>query len=89
MKFFFLFLIPSAVFSAAGPVYVHEQPAQSEFRNIYERAADVSFTPKIFTGTSTPSFRPEKVGDLFVNTSSGKVYVSTGSANSGDWAILN
>lgn len=46
-------------------------------------------TPEISTGTSAPTSTPRKVGDMFVDTSANKVYVSTGTSSSSDWTILN
>lgn len=49
----------------------------------------VATTPTISSGTSAPATTPVKVGDIFVDTSSKKMYVATGIASSNDWTILN
>lgn len=46
-------------------------------------------SPIIFTGTAAPTTIPKKIGDIFINTSAGKVYVSAGTSASSDWKILN
>lgn len=46
-------------------------------------------TPTILTGVLPPTSTPLKVGNLFINTSAGKVYCSTGTSSSADWKILN
>ena len=74
---------------ASGPIYTHPQPVQEEFRIIYTEKAEARTSPKIFTSTAIPSVAPEKIGDIFINTSTGKVYIATGTANSGSFAILN
>ena len=74
---------------ASGPIYTHPQPTQEEFRVLYTEKAEARTAPKIFTSTAIPSVAPEKIGDIFINTSTGKVYIATGTANSGDFAILN
>lgn len=45
--------------------------------------------PFVYTGILAPSTTPEKIGDLFVNTASGKAYISVGTSSSSDWKILN
>lgn len=83
-----LLLIGIPVF-ADGPAYRHEGKTQEEFQILYNEKADKRTTPKIYTSTSTPTFAPSKYGDIFVNTTSGKVYIASGTSNSGSWAILN
>ncbi len=46
-------------------------------------------TPNISTGTAAPTTTPKKVGDMFVDTTNDKVYVSTGTSSSTDWNVLN
>jgi len=74
---------------ATGPVYTHPQPVQEEFRVLYTEKAEARTSPKIFTSTAVPSIAPEKTGDIFINTSTSKVYIATATASSGSWAILN
>ena len=45
--------------------------------------------PTITTGILPPTTTPKKIGDIFVNTALAKVYISTGTASSVDWSILN
>lgn len=45
--------------------------------------------PTIATGTSAPATTPTKVGDIFVDTTGKKVYVSAGTSSSADWLVLN
>ncbi|NBP00080.1 MAG: hypothetical protein EBU90_08105 [Proteobacteria bacterium] len=40
-------------------------------------------------GTAAPTTTPAKVGLLFIDTTSAKVYVSTGITASTDWKALN
>lgn len=46
-------------------------------------------TIKISTGTSAPATTPQNIGDLFVDTSAGKLYFAKGTASSADWIIVN
>lgn len=42
-----------------------------------------------FTGTAAPNTTPTAVGQIYVDTNAGKVYISVGTSSSSDWAILN
>ena len=41
------------------------------------------------SGTTAPSSTPVSVGQMYVDTTAKKVYVSTGTSSSSDWKILN
>jgi len=45
--------------------------------------------PVITSGASAPATTPNKVGDIFVNTSAKKLYFATGTSSSADWTIAN
>lgn len=47
------------------------------------------FAPTIYNGILAPTLTPTKIGDTFINTAAGKVYVATGVSSSADWKILN
>jgi hypothetical protein len=44
---------------------------------------------KKYNGTAAPETTPTALGEMFVDTTNGKVYVSTGTSSSADWKILN
>ena len=46
-------------------------------------------TPTISSGSGAPGTTPTKVGDIYVDTSGKKLYIATGTTNSGDWTITN
>jgi hypothetical protein len=46
-------------------------------------------SPTIYTGTAAPTTVPQKKGDIFLRTDTGKVYVATGTDTSADWKLLN
>lgn len=46
-------------------------------------------TPTISSGASAPSSTPTALGQLYINTSTAKVYISTGTSSSADWTIMN
>ena len=45
--------------------------------------------PIIEDDSGAPGSTPDKVGDTYIDTSGGKVYIATGTSNSSDWKILN
>jgi hypothetical protein len=51
-------------------------------------ATDTAHVAKVFHGTDTSGVVPTKIGDMYVNTSTKKIYVSTTAAAHG-WVILN
>lgn len=60
--------------------------SQRNFQNVYSA---INSKPSISSGAGVPALAPVKVGDIYINTSAGKVYIATGTANSGSYAILN
>ncbi len=46
-------------------------------------------TPEISSGIIAPTSTPTKIGNIYIDTVLGKVYISTGTTNSADWKILN
>lgn len=42
-----------------------------------------------FTGTAAPNTTPSAVGQTYVDTNAGKVYISVGTSSSSDWAPMN
>lgn len=40
-------------------------------------------------GTGAPATTPTSIGQMYIDTAAEKVYVSTGTASSADWKILN
>jgi hypothetical protein len=40
-------------------------------------------------GTSAPATTPSRVGLIYIKTDTAKVYISTGTASSADWTLLN
>ena len=53
------------------------------------KATSVTCSPTVTSGTATPGTPPVKIGDMYVNTSTKKIYVATGTASVTDWTILN
>ncbi len=44
---------------------------------------------EIRSGTITPDTVPARVGQLYVNTSTKKVYVASGTSATSDWTLVN
>lgn len=53
-----------------------------KLRNGVDRA------PMIYTGTAAPDTTPQKIGDLFIDTTNHNVYVSDGTTDSTNWVVL-
>ncbi len=45
--------------------------------------------PTISSGTTAPSSTPDKIGDIYVNTTGTTMYVATGTSSSSDWTAVN
>jgi hypothetical protein len=43
----------------------------------------------ISSGTSAPASIPSALGQIYIDTSTSKVYLSTGTSSSNDWTLLN
>ena len=43
----------------------------------------------VSSGASVPSSIPTAIGQIYIDTSAAKVYISTGTSSSADWAIIN
>ena len=56
---------------------------------VYFDGTNVSYDAKVTIGTAAPTTTPTSVGQLFVDTTNKKAYISTGTASSADWTILN
>lgn len=45
--------------------------------------------PHVTTGTTAPSTAPDKIGDIYINTTGKLVYIAIGDTDSGDWELMN
>lgn len=54
-----------------------------EFSNVYRSCAE------IYLGTAAPAIVPVKAGDIFVDQTNSKIYISKDKVASTDWLILN
>lgn len=46
-------------------------------------------SPNVSSGSGAPTTVPTKIGDIYVDTVGGKVYIATNVNASTDWKILN
>jgi hypothetical protein len=76
----------NAIASPAAGLQVYNTNQQRV--NFYDGAA-WQYSPTAFSGTAAPTTTPLVVGDTFTDTVNKKQYVSTGTASSADWTILN
>lgn len=71
----------------ATPLLVHEDPqTQREFQNTYQ---SINSKPSISKGAGAPNSAPSKVGDIYISTSTSKIYIATGTVTSSSWMIIN
>lgn len=86
---FIIWLLMLGQFSFAQnytPLLTHPDPDnEREFQNVYQ---GINTKPSIATGASIPTYSPSKIGDLYISTSTSKVYIATATAR-GSWAVLN
>jgi hypothetical protein len=45
--------------------------------------------PQVSRGVTIPAQKPKAVGDIYINTALGKVYIATGVSSTSDFKILN
>lgn len=71
----------------SAPIMTHQKDpeVQREFINTY---ASINQRPAIFSGGGVPTMGSGKPGNVYIDTTNGKVYVSTGSTLS-SWVKLN
>lgn len=87
--------------SGVDGVFAFQDGANSNQRIILD-INSINTSPKTFTfpnqtaivatsisGSGAPGSTPVALGQIYVDTSGGKAYISTGTTNSGDWKILN
>lgn len=75
---------------AKGPRYSYKDPhLNDEISQIYYEITKAQAAPRIFKGSGAPASIPTRIGDIYVSTTTSKVYLSTGTATSASWAVLN
>lgn len=90
--FLWFFLLSFCIFAihlhaTQTPLLPHSDPSnEREFQNVYQT---ISKSPSVYSGSGTPTKAPVKLGDFYINTSTSKVYIATGTATSGSWTALN
>lgn len=87
-KWLFLILVSPCL--ATGPKYGYQDPKlDDEFNNVYREIDTAQKAPAIFRGAGAPTFKPKKEGDIYISTTTAKVYIATSTVSSGSWAIVN
>ena len=57
--------------------------------NLIERRLNRTAGVTVTSGTVAPVSPPSRVGEMYVRTDTGKVYIATGTAAVGDWTLMN
>ena len=84
---FLLVLAAWTLVHASCPLLTHEDTSdQREFQNVCQV---INTKPSVYTGSGAPPQAPERVGDIYIATSTAKVYISTATVTKASWAILN
>lgn len=77
-------------FNAIGSKDVGLQAYDTDRKHpVYWDGTVVTYDSKVNIGTAAPTTTPTSVGQIFVDTTNKKAYISTGTASSADWTILN
>lgn len=90
--FLWAFLLAAGLWTLAhaiqGPVLSHnDNPAnEREFQNVYQ---GFNTKPDIYTGAGAPTFAPKKIGDIYISTTTSKVYIATSAVTSTSWNVVN
>lgn len=80
-----------------GRIGMNVNNSKTDYWNIERNTGDISSLngariqgySKVSSGSSTPSNPPENIGDIYIDTSLNKVYISSGTSSISDWRILN
>lgn len=85
-----ILFLASPCFGGASQKYSYkDSKLNDEIENIYFCLTELKKGPALYKGAGAPAIRPRKIGDIYVSTTTSKVYTSTGTSTSADWAILN
>ncbi len=47
------------------------------------------YIPAIYSGAGAPGSTPVQIGDIYCDTTGGKVYIATATTGADDWKLLN
>lgn len=84
-----IFLISSVAFADERIVDFSEESLGILNENLRRLREDLNRSPRIYKGDAAPTSTPQHIGDIYVRTDTDKIYVSSGTASSSDWEILN
>ena len=71
----------------ACPLLAHADPDQQrEFMNL---CSQIASSPLVTAKAGAPAITPRRVGDIYISTTTAKVYIATATATSGSWVVVN
>lgn len=79
----------SGIETGVAPIVVSSTTLNVNLNADMVDGVHVTSLPVVSSGTSAPESTPGKVGDIYIDTTGKKIYVSTGTTTSSDWTILN
>lgn len=75
---------------AEGPLFKHKDGfVDREFGNAYNDIRYAKKSPTVMVGSGAPTSTPRRVGDIYISTTTSKVYFSTATVNSASWIVVN
>lgn len=70
--------------------FIDNRPPRPEWQNWFTSIFRfMNLAPQVSSGIVAPTTTPTKVGNIYVDTLARKMYIAVGTANSGDWEIVN
>jgi hypothetical protein len=57
--------------------------------NFFSNTPNYEDVSVVIKGSLPPTTKPNKVGDMFIDTNLQKVYIATGTSSSSDWTLIN
>ena len=91
MTFLLLILLAFPVMADSqhyGPKYDSDR-TNLEFQNVYKDIPTLATTPTVTTGAGAPSKAPKRIGDIYISTTTSKVYIATSTVNGASFAVVN
>jgi hypothetical protein len=70
----------------------HFRMIDKDLDNIFDYSSKYptpNVSPEISSGAGVPLSTPKKIGNMYIDTTNNKVYISTATTSSSSWKILN
>jgi hypothetical protein len=64
----------------------YARASEKDLNNIFQFVGNC---PQVYSGKVVPNLAPKRIGDIYINTATAKVYIATGISSASDFKILN